>query len=113
MVFVNKLYSTLKKNNQCSQFLSLLSAQVQATLASGSFLIFSDINHRDMGRDQFNTAVSRLFRLKNCYYFPVDNAYSGNFTAIGQTRNVFSIPAGIAVSPKPDVTKAVIFEYQK
>lgn len=113
MVFINKLYSTLKKNNQDSQFLGLLSIQIQAALPPDSFLVFTDINHRAMGRDQFNAAMSRFFRLKNYYYFSVNNAYSDSFTAINQTQNIFFIPGGLVVSPMPDVTKAVIFEYRK
>jgi hypothetical protein len=113
MVFINKLYSTLKKNKHDSQFLSLLLQQIRTTLSADSFLVFTDINHRAMGRDQFDTSINRFFSRKNYYYFPVEDAYADNFTPINQTRNVFLIPRGIAVSPKPDVTKAVIFEYRK
>lgn len=113
MVFINKLYSTLKKNNQDSKFLGLLSTQIRASLPADSFLIFTDINHRAMGRDEFNGSINNFFTQKHFYYYPVEDAYSGNFTAINQTQNVFCTPAGISVSPKPEVTKAIIFEYQK
>jgi hypothetical protein len=113
IVFTSKIYSTLKKNNQDSVFLSLLSNQIQTNLQTGSFLVFTDINHRKMGRDQFDASINRFFSQRHYYYFPVEDAYTGNFTAINQTKNVFLIPAGMTVYPKPDVTKAVIFEYQK
>lgn len=48
-VFINKLYSTLRKNKQDKQFIKLLIHQVGTALKTGSFLIFNDINHRDMG----------------------------------------------------------------
>lgn len=113
IVFINKLYSTMKENKKDTQFLSILVHQIQTALPTNSFLVFNDVNHYVKGIDQFDSAVKIFFKTKNYYYFPVGNAYSGNYSPIDQTRNVFRIPRGITVSPKPDVTKAVIFEYRK
>ncbi len=113
LIFVNKLFSTLKKNKKENQFLKILKQQIQTNLPTDSFLVFSDINHRDMGRDQFDTSVKGFFQVKNYYYFPVEKPYTGNFSPISHIGNVFQIPRGLTVSPKPEVTKAVIFEYRK
>lgn len=113
LVFVNKLFSTLKKNKDDKNFLSILVQQVKTNLQAGSFLVFCDINHRDMGRDQFDLSVKGFFKVKNYYYFPVEKPYTGHYSPISHIGNVFQIPRGLTVLPKPDVTKAVIFEYRK
>jgi len=112
LVFINKLYSTLKKNKKEKDFLNILVHQIKTALPVDSFLVFNDINHRIMGRDQFDSSIAGFFKIKNYYYFPVERAYTGNYMPVSQTDNIFQIPRGITVTPKPEVTKAVIFEYK-
>lgn len=62
LVFINKLYSTLKQNNNMKPFMDILIQQIKNTLPSNSFLVFNDINHLNMGRDKFDSSIKDLFR---------------------------------------------------
>ncbi len=113
IVFLNKLFSTLKNKHLDDQFLAIFSGTMLPTLPKGGFVIFNDVNHIDKGRDQFNRAIEPLMDSVFKYFYNIDGAYTGNYIAIPHTQNVFTIPDGLSVSPKPEVTKAVFFQYQK
>ena len=83
-------------------------------MMQGSFLIYNDINREDFGRDDFDNTVSELFSECNRYYFPQTNAYNrGDYIRINNMTNVFEFPENLAIIPKKDVFKTVIFEYRK
>lgn len=115
IVFVNKLFSTLKRHNLHESFLSLIQEEVINNMKSKSFLIYNDVNHYNQGRDEFNARFEGVFSKNIQYFFPINDAYSGDgkYKRINEARIVVGIPHGITVIPKKEVTKAVIFCYQK
>jgi hypothetical protein len=113
IVFINKLFSTLKNQKLDETFLDIFVNKMLNTLPKDSFVIFNDVNHRDLGRDQFDNKISPLMQNVRKFFYNVSGAYTGNYEAIPNSSNVFIIPEGLNVTPKPDVTKAVFFQYQK
>jgi len=118
ILFINKLFSTLKNNSLDSQFLTIFQIALQS-LPVGSFVIFNDINNINMGRDDFNTfAVSNSLQVVGKYFFNVQGtngspAYNSNYTAISSTHNICQIPQNFTHTPKPQVNQTVFFLYQK
>ncbi len=113
IIFINKLFSTLKKHNLHTQFLTAFQQALQ-TLPSSSFVVFNDINHQDMGRDEFDKfAQKNSLQVISKYYFPVDNAYTRGYTKIDSTDNIYEIPIGLIHQPKKTVNKTIFFLYQK
>ncbi|MFA6009671.1 MAG: hypothetical protein WC799_06795 [Desulfobacteraceae bacterium] len=113
IVFINKLFSTLKNRNLDEMFLNVFVNFMLNTLPDNSFIIFNDVNHRDLGRDQFDNRISPLMKEVSKFFYNIPGAYTGNYQAIPNTENVFIIPEGLSVNPKPDVTKSVFFQYKK
>lgn len=113
IVFINKLFSTLKNQKLDGAFLEIFSNSMLNTLPDNSFVIFNDVNHKNLGRDQFDHKITPLMKSVTKYFYNVGNAYTGNYEAIPNSLNVFTIPEGLRVIPKPDATKAVFFQYQK
>jgi hypothetical protein len=113
LIFVVKLFSTLKNNSNHMQFLELLKEEIGTNLNDDSFLIFVDVNLDIKGRDIFNNTISPLFENKRHFFYKIDRAYTGTYTSIPSLNNVFDIPDNLAVSPKRTVCKTVIFEYGK
>jgi len=115
IIFINKLFSTLRRYGLHEKFLLLVKEQIISTMQAKSILIFNDINHYDQGRDEFHAGVSNLFRKSLQCYFPISGAHNGNgkYEQIKAINSIVSIPGGISVNPKRDVTKTVFFAYQK
>lgn len=114
IVFICKVFSTIRKGNNDNEerFFDILETEIQQ-MKEGSHLIFNEVNHRDFGRDIFNRQISGLFSEVTRYYFPVENAYTGNYEPIQDIMNVFEYPDNLAYQPKDYVNKSVIFDYKK
>jgi len=114
LIFMCKVFSTIKRNNSedAIEFLNILKPEIDR-MRTGSYLIFDDVNHREFGRDLFDNSIKSLFSKSSHYYFALDNAYTGNYVRIDNIDNVFTYSENLAVSPKPYVNKSVIFEYRK
>ena len=113
IIFLNKLFSTLKQNNQSDNFLNILARECRDSMSNGALLVFNDINHWAKGRDEFDSKISRMLNPIGKYYFNVREAYNNNYTEIPQTHNICQIPSGLPVNPLQVVTKSVFFLYQK
>lgn len=113
IVFLNKLFSTLKQNNQSDDFLNILVQECKKSMSNAILLIFNDINHRSKGRDEFDIRISEVLTPIEKYYFNVREGYNNNYIAIPQTHNICQIPYGLPVNPLQEVTKSVFFLYQK
>ncbi len=115
IIFINKLFSTLKRYGLHDKFLLLVQEQIISTMQAKSVLIFNDINHYNQGRDEFHSGVNSLFRRSLQCYFPIDNAHNGygKYKQIRNINTVVSIPNGISINPKREVTKTVFFAYEK
>lgn len=110
IVFINKLYSTLLKNEQNMDFINWLQRQV-INLSPGAVVVFNDINHKDMGRDQFNFYMSRSFSSKDKFY---TFGYCGqNYIQLGQ-RNAFTTTGTTnRHNSLPHMTSVVFFAYRR
>ncbi len=113
IVFMVKLFSTLLNNSLHEKFLNLLREEIRTNLKENSFLIFADINHHEKGKDLFDKNIKDLFKKKQSFFFPIENAYKGDYEPIRNTKIVYEIPENLAISPKDTVCKTVIFEYRK
>ena len=93
IVFINKLVSTLKVSDRLSDFMKNLTSMLQ-TLPVGATLIFNDVNHQDKGREDFLNYMTNYhpeMQLLGKYFFPLENAYSGNYQPILRTDIIFDI----------------------
>jgi len=113
IIFLNKLFSTLKQNNQSNDFLRILIEECKNSMPHGSFLVFNDINHRDKGRDEFDRAISNVLNPVAKYYFNIRDAYTDDYIEIPDTHNICQIPSGLPITPLRTATKSVFFLYQK
>ncbi len=114
IVFMCKVFSTIMRNDMKNgtALLNILKYQVNQ-MSNGSYFIFNEVNHRDFGRDWFDSEINNLVSRYNKYYFPIENAFSRGYTPINDTGNVFEFPRNLAVYPKTYVNKSIIFEYRK
>lgn|GEM_PF-1473567 len=114
LVFICKVFSTMRRNNSGQSFIFINNLREQIKrMNEGSYLIFDDVNHVECGRDFFDRNVKDLFTECNYYYFPIERAYSNAYIQISNILNVFDYPENIAVIPSRNVFKTVIFEYRK
>ena len=113
IVFLNKLFSTLKQNNQSDDFLRIIIQECKKSMQNGAFLVFNDINHWAKGRDEFDRTISDFLTPITRYYFNVRDAYNNNYIEINHVDNVCNIPNGLPVIPLQSATKSVFFLYQQ
>jgi len=114
ILFINKLFSTLKNHSLNQIFLNIFQNSLQF-LPTGSFVVFNDINHQGMGRDEFdNFAQQNSLKVVGKYYFDVENAFNGGYIKIQSNLNIYPpVPPTFSYSPKPTVNKSIFFLYQK
>jgi len=120
IIFLNKLFSTLKNHNSERNFLNRFAIDLK-TLPTEAYIIFNDINHYNMGRDDFDRFMqSNNFKLIEKYYFNIENAYSDNYTELDTKLNVCSIPDNLcdttnnfSFDSKIEPNKTIFFLYQK
>jgi hypothetical protein len=113
IIFLNKFFSTLLKNNNARQFLDQFVLEITNSMPIGSFIIFNDVNHYEMGRDSFDREMQNVTHVEEKYFFNIGGAYRGNYIEIQNTNNICQIPGGLPVIPINSVTKTVFFVYRK
>ncbi len=81
IIFLNKIFSTIKNNNQVENFFRYFKLTL-STLKNGAIIIFNDVNLHQKGREDFLNYMKNEsdFLLLGTYFFPIDNAYTGNYT---------------------------------
>ena len=114
IVFVNKLFSTLVSNNVSDAFLTRFFQSLKS-LKPSAYVVFNDVNLKDKGRDIFDKQiVQNGFTPKGRYFFPIENAYTGNYTPINSTGLIYDCSAlDLSCSIMDSVRKTVFFYYQK
>lgn len=120
IVFLNKLFSTLKNHNLQEIFLERFKIDLQ-TLPINSYVVFNDINHQDMGRGEFDNFMTQIgFQVIDRYFFNIDGAYTGNYTSMITNINVCDIPNNLydrlnnhPFDPKLTPNKTIFFLYRK
>ena len=120
IIFINKLFSTLKNHNLHNDFFERLKKDLH-TLPSGSYIVFNDINYQQMGRDEFDQFItSEGFDVIEKFFFNIENAYTGNYTPMPTNINVCEIPDNLTdelnqfdFNPKITPNKTIFFLYKK
>ena len=113
LIFIVKLFSTLKSVKQAPPFLTLLNQAITNQMKTGSYLVFNEVNHFDKGRDQFDHSVRAHFSQIRKYYYPLAQYHDQSWIQCDSRSNVINIPAALTHSPLPHVTNAICFEYRK
>lgn len=114
IIFMCKVFSTIKRNNNQNaiNFLKILTKEID-NMKENSYFIFNDVNYKNFGRDLFDNSVKWHFSNVTRYYFPVNNAFTGDYKSIDNINNVFDFPSDLEITPKTFVNKSIIFEYRK
>ncbi len=110
IVFINKLYSTLLKNNRSHDFINWLQRQVKK-LSPGAIVVFNDINHKNMGRDEFNSYMSPSFSSKVKYY--TSGYHEWNYTQLRDLDVFSSTGTTNQYKSLPHMTEVVFFVYTR
>lgn len=119
IVFVCKSFSTMYRNDIEKKFLSNLETAITNDLKNGAIVVFVDVNHRDFGRDVFDTSISRIMRYPRRYYFEgLEGVQSGAYKEHGwveieQNHIIYPLDPTLSVESIPHTNKTVIFEYRK
>lgn len=115
IIFINKLFSTLKNHRLDRHFLTEFSTSL-ATLKKGAYIVFNDVNLQEKGRDDFHAFMtsSGNFSVLGQYYFPISNAYTGNYTPINNTSIIYDCSSlSLSCDVMNSVRKTVFFYYRK
>lgn len=101
LIFIVKLFSTLKGLGKHRSFLELLTDSITRQLGPESVIVFVDVNLDSKGRDIFNPHISRLFQAARRYRFDPEGygRFSRGWITLGIRRNVFEIPGGLSFPP--------------
>lgn len=112
IIFMNKVFSTLKNNGFHNDFLSNFETQLD-DFPIGSLIVYNDINHQNEGRDIFQKfAQQNSFRVIDKYFFN-NSAYNDNYTILKLSENVCEIPNGLPCESKMSPAQLVFIVYQK
>lgn len=113
LIFIVKLYSTLKSIGKQINFRKILKDAIVSEMLSNSVLVFTDVNSIYTGRNQFDTYIRGEFNTTRRYCFTNPKYTPSNCTVIKNTDVVFKIPKGLKISPLMSTTNVVCFEYTK
>ncbi len=113
LVFIVKLFSTLKRHGDHTRFLSVFTNALQTQLKSGGVVIFIDVNNQLVGRDEFDQAVNPYFECITKYRFDGYGRFSVNWITIGKKGIAFSIPSRLQITPLLTTGETICFEYVK
>jgi hypothetical protein len=109
LVFIVKLFSTLKRQGADKEFLGILKNAICTTLKPEGVIVFIDINNQSEGRDEFHTSVLPLFHKVDKYRF---RGYGWYWKLINKKKIVFEIPSGLPFDPLMKIGKTICFEYR-
>lgn len=110
ILFINKLFSTLRNFELGRDFLNVLSNALP-NLPIGSFVIFNDINNQIEGRDEFDLFVTRNnLEIVNRYYF---DGYTGDYIHLGMNDIVTDLINDNTVPYKNQLNQTIFFLYKK
>lgn len=114
IVVMAKVFSTIYRSNNSRSFLRNFTRAVSTQLNDGAFVIFNDINSRNMGRDYFHSSVKRYFRNMRQFFFGDRQDWTDrDWIQIPHDEIVFSIPRGLSITPLNTLINTVVFEYRK
>lgn len=109
---MNKVFSTLKKNDLHDSFLDNFQSQLD-DYPIGSLIVYNDINHINEGRDIFKNFMQRnSFEIIGKYFFD-NSGYNDNYTVLESSENVCEIPHGLPCESKTIPAQLVFIVYQK
>lgn len=111
IIFINKLFSTLKNSRLENDFLNVFKDALDGLLP-GSFVVFNDVNNYKEGRDEFdNFAQRNSLQVVGKYYFY--NQHFSDWIQLPYTNNICALPNNLSINTKSTFTDLVFFLYQK
>lgn len=113
IVFVCKSFSTMFRHQIHNDFLQNLSSAITQNMPVGSFLVFVDVNHYNMGRDFFDSSLSQKITPTTKYYFCGAGYIKPDWNEIKSTNVIYQMDQNFSVSSIPNTNDTVIFEYRK
>lgn len=109
IIFINKLFSTLKRNDLHMDFLYNFKNQLE-DLPIGSFIVYNDVNHKKEGRDIFNKCVSnKSYELVQKFY---TEGFNDDYKKL-EVGFICDLPDNLEIEPKNYLNKTVFFLYKK
>ena len=109
IIFVNKLFSTLKRNELHMYFLCNFKNQLE-DLPIGSFIVYNDVNNENEGRDIFNKCISnKSYKLIQKFY---TQGYTQEYTKLDM-EFICDFQTDLYTKIKDYPNKTVFFLYQK
>lgn len=112
IIFMNKVFSTLKNNSFHTDFLNNFESQLD-DFPIGSLIVYNDINHVNEGRDIFKNFMQRnSFEIIGKYFFD-NSGYNDNYTVLQSSENVCETPHGLPCESKTIPAQLVFIVYQK
>lgn len=110
IIFMNKVFSTLKNNKLHNDFLSNFKDQLEF-LPNGSLVVYNDINYFET-RDKFEKfMLQNAFQCKQKYY--AYKSYGENWIKLENDNNIIKLPDNLPVSPRTNSVDLVFFIYEK
>lgn len=110
IIFVNKLFSTLKRNELHMDFLCNFKNQLE-DLPIGSFIVYNDVNNVNEGRDIFNKCITnRSYELVQ--KFKTEDGFNDNYMELNM-QFICDFPTALHISSKDYQNKTVFFVYKK
>jgi hypothetical protein len=113
IVFMLKVFSTLRNSNLSDTFLNILKPEINKHLNTGSFFIFNDINSCYKGRDEFHDGVKGLFSDYRQFYCDTPPYIGPGWIKIPYNNIVYPLPNNLEINPLAEISKTVFFEYKK
>lgn len=119
IIFMNKVFSTLKNNDLSDDFLDTFEKELE-NLSSGSFVIFNDINSIYMGRDEFHYfTFDNSLECIGRYFFNFDEHTEDDYIEIKNSHNRYDkhikqiLPDNFPFQPLDTPRETIFFLYRK
>lgn len=111
ILFLNKLFSTLKNLRLHRDFLNVFEDALD-DLPIGSFVVFNDVNNYNEGRDIFDEFAQRNSLEVVSKFYSFQQHYT-DWIELENTNNICTVPNNLAINTKSYFTDLVFFLYKK
>jgi hypothetical protein len=113
IIMMNKVFSTLFVHDNHIPFLQNLTNAINASMEKNAILIFNDVNHIHMGRDEFNKNIIPCFKTARKYYTHNSRYSEYTWIKIPETDIVYPFSNYGNIYPLNVLAQSVFFEYRK
>ena len=113
IIIVAKVFSTVYRHQKADIFLTNLKSSIQNTMKENAYLIFNDINSRNMGRDKLSRFMDKMFQHVRTYYCGNPPYVEQHWEIFRMNRMFFHIINNPKIDPLNQLRNNVFFEYRK